>query len=723
MSTAIALTFRIFHNNQIVREVKLAQSVIKIGKVPTAHVRLEDESVSRMHAIIEVAGNEATIIDLGSTRGTFVNGQKINKATLRDGDSIVIGESRMELSMFAVAAVAAPAAVVESAPVATMRVATPPALPVAVRAAAPTFASATKPAFAPSAKPAVTPATTVFSAADEEVGGARAIEVAAMLGDSVVDVKHCMDPRGGKITRATWGFLAGGVAALIVSAISFGSSVEIAAANDAKKAALMKAGAPERAHRPKPVPVSTSAFAFGGLAFGLLGVTTALVRARRERKSPYYRIGTAPGVEQPLEGAPSESFPMVAPHGDDFVFNFGAGMEGELTVDGMSTPLTDLAAQGRARPSAAIAGAIEVPIPAKARIRARAGQATFLVSAVAKPKGQTAPLFANLDRRVGGYVAGSLAAHLGLWLLIQSVPPDENGVNVEGDSLEILSINTSNTMKEPPAPDVPENTTEGDDTGNQGSGGQMALPEGASGNPNATRDTGHIRIKNNNLDPQLAKADAIRMAREAGVLGSTQLLNESIAAMTGTGDMSSGFDMTNVHGPIYGAEGEGRGNFGGGRTGFGLGGGCLGGNCGVIGDGRYGTIGNGRDIGEGYEPGRGRGGLRRRVAATPPVVPGMPSPIGNLDKEIIRRYIKRSLHKIAYCYESELLARPDLGGEVMAQFLIASDGSVQASNAKGFDTKVSSCVAQVIKAIGFPKPTDGGSVQVNYPFNFRPPIK
>jgi hypothetical protein len=705
MSAAIALSFRIFHNNQIVREQKLAQSVIKIGKVPSAHVRLDDESVSRMHAIIEVVGNEASIIDLGSTRGTFVNGQKINKAKLRDGDSIVIGDSRLDLSVFDVATA----------------VATPPALPAAVRAATPAFTPA-KPAVAPAAT------TTVFSATpdfrtDEQVGGARAIEVAAMLGDSVVDVKHCMDPRGGKVTPATWGFLAAGVAALIASAISFSSSVEIAAANDSRKAALMKAGAPERAYRPAPVPVSTSVFAFGGLAFGLLGVTTALVRARRERKSPYYRIGTAPGVEQPLEGAPSQSFPLVAPQGDDFVFNFGAGMEGELIVDGASTPLADLAAQGRARPSATTAGAIEVPIPAKARIRARAGQATFLVSAVAKPQGQTMPLFANLDRRVGGYVAGSLAVHLGVWLFLQSVPPDDYGVNIDVHAGEDLSMRASNITNENAVPEIPESTTDGDESGDQGAGAKMALKEGAAGKPDATRESGHIRIKNNNLDPQLAKADALRMAREAGMLGSTQMLNESIASVTGTGDMSSGFDMTNIHGPLYGAEGEGRGNFGGGRHGFDVGGGCIGGNCGVIGDGRYGTIGNGRDVGEGYEPGRGRGGLRRRVAATPPVVPGMPSPVGNLDKEIIRRYIKRSLHKIAYCYESELLARPNLGGEVMTQFLIASDGSVQASHAKGFDPKVSGCVASVIKTIGFPKPTDGGSVQVNYPFNFRAPIK
>ncbi|HWU91274.1 MAG TPA: FHA domain-containing protein, partial [Kofleriaceae bacterium] len=85
-SSKLSLTFRIFQGDRLVREERLAQTVIKVGKVPSAHLRIDDESVSRMHAIIEVTGSEVSIIDLGSTRGTFVNGQKINKAKLRSGD-------------------------------------------------------------------------------------------------------------------------------------------------------------------------------------------------------------------------------------------------------------------------------------------------------------------------------------------------------------------------------------------------------------------------------------------------------------------------------------------------------------------------------------------------------------------------------------------------------------------------------------------------------------
>src|SRR5450432_1655754 len=96
----VPLTFRIFKGDQFVREEKLSLSVIKLGKVPSAHLKLDDETVSRMHAIIDVNGpGDVSIIDLGSTKGTFVNGQKVNKAKLQSGDTIVVGETKIELSI------------------------------------------------------------------------------------------------------------------------------------------------------------------------------------------------------------------------------------------------------------------------------------------------------------------------------------------------------------------------------------------------------------------------------------------------------------------------------------------------------------------------------------------------------------------------------------------------------------------------------------------------
>ena len=94
---------------------------------------------------------------------------------------------------------------------------------------------------------------------------------------------------------------------------------------------------------------------------------------------------------------------------------------------------------------------------------------------------------------------------------------------------------------------------------------------------------------------------------------------------------------------------------------------------------------------------------------------------GDLDKNIIRRYIRRKLPTIRNCYEKELLTSPTLSGTIVTQFQINPEGDVQGSSAKGMgNAKVEGCVAQAIKSIQFPKPKGSGFVNVRYPFTFYP---
>ncbi|MBL0215520.1 MAG: AgmX/PglI C-terminal domain-containing protein [Myxococcales bacterium] len=232
--------------------------------------------------------------------------------------------------------------------------------------------------------------------------------------------------------------------------------------------------------------------------------------------------------------------------------------------------------------------------------------------------------------------------------------------------------------------------------------------------------------------PALMREQAIQLARTAGVLGEASLDGGdatggdatggnadagAFASLTNTGDISSGFEDSNMYGGLLGNEaGEANGGFGFGRSGFGPGGGGVG--EGTIGLGQYGTIGHGSGTGEGY--GAGGSGRRGRMAALPTVSVGQPEAQGNLNKAIIRRYIKRNIQKIQYCYERELLAKPNLTGMVRSQFLIGETGAVSSATATGVDPNVASCVAGVIKDIEFPKPSSG-VVQVNYPFTFRGP--
>lgn len=127
-----------------------------------------------------------------------------------------------------------------------------------------------------------------------------------------------------------------------------------------------------------------------------------------------------------------------------------------------------------------------------------------------------------------------------------------------------------------------------------------------------------------------------------------------------------------------------------------------------------GTIGHGSGTGSGY----GVGGMRGRMSSQTVGV-GQPTATGELDKAIIRRYIKRNINKIRYCYERELVTKKTLEGTVTATFTIGIDGRVRSSTASGMgDKKVESCVATAIAGIEFPQPKRG-EVVVKYPFTFR----
>src|SRR6476661_4192849 len=94
----VALTFALYQGEQLVRRDTIAQDIVKVGKDPRSHLRVDDDLASRMHAVIEVAGpNDITLIDLGNEPGTMVNGQRVNKCKIRPGDQIQIGSTMIQL--------------------------------------------------------------------------------------------------------------------------------------------------------------------------------------------------------------------------------------------------------------------------------------------------------------------------------------------------------------------------------------------------------------------------------------------------------------------------------------------------------------------------------------------------------------------------------------------------------------------------------------------------
>jgi pSer/pThr/pTyr-binding forkhead associated (FHA) protein len=70
---------------------------IIVGRSSDLDMVLVEDMVSRKHAKITATGEQIVIQDMGSTNGTFVNGEKIKKARLKEGDRILIGTSIIKL--------------------------------------------------------------------------------------------------------------------------------------------------------------------------------------------------------------------------------------------------------------------------------------------------------------------------------------------------------------------------------------------------------------------------------------------------------------------------------------------------------------------------------------------------------------------------------------------------------------------------------------------------
>jgi hypothetical protein len=70
---------------------------IIVGRSSDLDMVLVEDMVSRKHAKISTVGGQIVIQDLGSTNGTFVNGEKIKKVRLKEGDRILIGTSILKL--------------------------------------------------------------------------------------------------------------------------------------------------------------------------------------------------------------------------------------------------------------------------------------------------------------------------------------------------------------------------------------------------------------------------------------------------------------------------------------------------------------------------------------------------------------------------------------------------------------------------------------------------
>jgi hypothetical protein len=150
---------KVFKGEELIATKDFERDMIKIGRLSTAHLCLDDEKASRIHSVLNVEGDgKLSIVDMGSVEGTYLNGKRVNKGIVEFGDEIRIGATRIVVERGE--AMQAAAAEVPAQPHAAAEVATlpQPAAPIPSLVVAPALASAAAAAPAPVAQPEPPPA-------------------------------------------------------------------------------------------------------------------------------------------------------------------------------------------------------------------------------------------------------------------------------------------------------------------------------------------------------------------------------------------------------------------------------------------------------------------------------------------------------------------------------------------------------------------------------------
>jgi outer membrane biosynthesis protein TonB len=711
----VTLTFALYQGDQLVRRESVTQDIVKVGKDPKSHLRVDDDLASRMHAVIEVASvDDITLIDLGNEPGTVVNGARVNKCKVRPGDQIQVGGTLIVLES-AQDAAAEPAFVPPPAPV---QVAPPPP-PMANPFAPPAppvdaFAQGAAPAADPFAPAPARPAPPPPPVSNPFADGPGANPFAGAGADP---------------------FAFSSPNPFAAAADPFGSGEEVAEGEGGVRYVLTKSGPDVN---PDEVEVNVPAVE----VMVMWGDVVLHVSHLSPPRSFY--VGEEQGKNLssdyfiPAEKLGATRAPIVLASGGNVALVLLPGAKGFVDIAGQGKrKIEDIVASGGAQPCAELSGAHQILLPAGAKARmeiagAQPGSAlVFQVATVNAGRRAPAGLFSSSrDWSTVLYVGLSLAVHVGLLSAMAFfMPPlglmDEGAMSKDQLYLiqQYLNASAEREMEQKETDQVSEDNP---DNKEGGTGTRAKGEEGSMGNPNS-RDTNRrygVAGPKDNPDPHIARSAALREAAEFGMIG---LLNtgaggdpNSPTAPWGRDD-SLGTDPISARGNMWGDSiGDAFGAGGLGLSGIGEGGGGRGEGIGL---GSIGTIGHGAGTGTGQGFGSGHGRLGGSHRTRPPQVRmGATTVNGRLPPEVIQRIVRQNYGRFRLCYENGLRNNPNLQGRVSVRFVIGRDGSVSNVGNAGSDLPdpaVVSCVTRAYYGLSFPQP-EGGIVTVVYPIMFSP---
>ncbi len=735
-----------------VEEIGSDQAPIKVGRLSSSHLRFEDSSVSRIHAVFErAADGSLSLIDLGSASGTYVNGERITKQPVSHGDEIRFGNVVVNLAFVQ----AASNEFVEEATMVTAglqapqpQVSTPQ--PSGGGGGGVQIADSYMSQPQQEAQPVAAPQQADYNAYQEPVAQPQVQQPAYQEPQQPMYQEQVSAPQAaapGMVTAADGSqvepytlqgfydehgnYLPGYYDEHSDYHLGYGyyddaGEWQIAFGYYDPEGTWIETdfaiASVDELSGPSNMEYYTEAFfdGRGGDTLEVAMLWADQVLAVNTYSTPRsVMIGASEKLDFVIEdpALTSEEYPLIAYDGSSYQLVITPQMTGMVQNGDQRLTLQEAIAQGVAR-QGGVPGGYVIPLGSRTSARVDIGSVTFLAHfteqpAVFWPMFTVGAAFVSLL----GFVALSAVLQGSFVAIALTSPIDPNGLELDAFSADDRFVQAMiMPEQEEEEEEVPDT---GDDAGEEAAAKHQG-EEGQAGKEDSEQTNKELAIAgpSDNQEIQLKRAQDTQVAVNSGALA---VMGDMVASPFGTASESVGSDAIHAMGNL---EGDGVGNaqgFGGlGLAGAGRGGGGVSERgIGLADVGTRGRGGRGGSGSGGY--GGSAGDLGKKKSRVPKLIPGKPKVVGSLDREIIRRVVRRHRNEIRHCYEKQLQKNPKLAGTVKVKFVIAGTGSVMSATISSSDlnnSAVEQCMTQKIRRWTFPEPTGGGIVNVNYPFKF-----
>jgi hypothetical protein len=658
MSDTPVLTFEVYRGDEFLFREDLSAESITIGKGPAAMLRVEDEALQDLQAVVNInEDGSVQLLDLVG-EGTQVNGEQVVNATLNNGDSIEIGGIRIVVGLGASDFDDEEATqMVQGGPEETSdEVTDHRGMDLALKSKDDVAAAASDDEDedeeeAEEATEDVMAFIMRSGTAQSDLGVDRkkppVLEVAEIWGDVVMDIKHYA--KGGK-----------------------------------------------------PVTVGTST----GYRWRYLGIPIAWVPPVFSKVAPLFgpTLSTAEAEWKnefyvPTENLPGEDYPLFTWEGGSWVVNISDKWAGFVDIGEERHTVQEMIESGKA--SSAGSGIYKIDIGANTRVVIDLGHVIFFGQMVSPGKKVVAALSESLDYPFLGILSFMVFLGICAGVMILTMPPrPEHELNEIPDRFVELLLEQ---------PEIEKHKEKSKPSGNPdaGEGAKAKREEGKVGKKDAKMD----KAKGNKVEMNKRQIDK-EIAENAGVLGAMRDGAE-LDGVFGSSGLNS--DITGGIGGLIGAKGVQIGSGGLGSRGSGLGGGGTAEGLGGLGTKGRGSGASGYGSGGGNFGAKGEGGIGK-IGGDPIILGALDKSL--IDAVIkrnmnqIRYCYQRELTK------NPNLGGKIVVKFVIAKDGTVSSATTKASTMGS--PAVENCINGRFMRFKFPEPKGGGIVIVSYPFIFAP---